>query len=56
MSDETINSITASNYSVTQFLDYYFTKTRVEFRWTGLKQNKVTSDHGKIVTFALFLR
>ena len=37
LSDERINSITASNYSVTPFLDYYGTKTRVEFSESCLK-------------------
>ena len=31
LSHERINSITLSKYSVTRFLDYYGTKTRVEF-------------------------
>ena len=38
LSDERINSITASsNYSVSPFLDYYGTKTRVEFSGSCLK-------------------
>ena len=49
LSDERINSITTSNYSVTPFLDYYGTKTRVEFSGSCLKQDKVTFNHGKIV-------
>ena len=49
LSDERINSITASNFSVTLFLDYYRTKTRVEFSGSCLKQDKVTFNHGKIV-------
>ena len=49
MSDERINSITASNYSVTPFLVYYGTKTRVEFSGSYLKQDKVTFNHGKVV-------
>ena len=49
LSDERINSITASNYSVTPFLDYYGTKTRVEFSGSCLKQDKVTFNHKKIV-------
>ena len=40
--DERINSITASNYSVSPFLDYYGTKTRVEFSGSCLKQDSVT--------------
>ena len=49
MSDKRINSITASNYSVTPFLDYYGTKTRVEFSGSCLKQDKITYTHGKVV-------
>ena len=39
----------ASNYSVTQFLDYYGTKTRVEYSGSCLKQDKITYTHGKVV-------
>ena len=49
LSDERINSITASNYSVTPFLDYYGTKTRVEFSGSCLKQDSVTFNHKKVV-------
>ena len=49
MSYERINSITTPNYSVTPFLDYYGTKTRLEFSRSCLKQDKVTFNHGKIV-------
>ena len=38
-----------SNYSVTQFLDYYATKTRVEFSGSCLKQHKIMYTHGKVV-------
>ena len=44
-----INSITTSNYSVTPFLDYYGTKTRVEFSGSCLKQYSVTFNHKKVV-------
>ena len=54
LSDEKINSITASNYIVTPFLDYYGTKTRVEFSGICLKQDKVTFSHKKVGT--LFMR
>ena len=47
--DEIINSITASNYSATPFLDYYGTKTRVECSGSCLKQDKVTFNQRKIV-------
>ena len=49
LSDEILNSVTASNYSVTQFLDYYGTKTRVKFDGSCLNQDKVTFKHGKVV-------
>ena len=54
LSDEKINSITASNYIVTPFLDYYGTKTRVEFSGICFKQDKVTFSHKKVGT--LFMR
>ena len=44
LSNERISSIAASNCSVTPFLDYYGTKTRVEFWFfvtTGLGQNVI---------------
>ena len=44
-----INSIKASNYSVTPFLDYNGTKTRVEFNGSCLKQDKISYTHEKIV-------
>ena len=49
MSDERINSVKTPNHSITPFLDYYGTKTRVEFSGSCLKQDKVTFNHGKIV-------
>ena len=49
MSDEKINSIKTSNHSVTPSLDYYGTKTRVEFNGSCLKQDKVTFNHGEVV-------
>ena len=44
LSDERINCITASNYSVTPFIDYYGTK-RVELSGNCLKQDQVTFNH-----------
>ena len=49
MPDERINSMTVSKYSVTPFLDYYGTKTRVEFSGSCLKQDKIMYTHGKLV-------
>ena len=48
--DERIDSIKTANHSITPFLDYYGTKTRVEFNGSCLKQDKITFDHGKIVS------
>ena len=42
LSDERINSNTASNHSITTELSYYGTTTRVKFRGSCLKQDKVT--------------
>ena len=49
LSDESINSITASNYSITTKLSYYGTEIRVEFNGSCLKQDKITYNHGAIV-------
>ena len=44
-----LNSISASNYKVTPNLNYYGTKSRVEFYGSCLKQDKATFNHGKVV-------
>ena len=49
MPDEKINSIKTSDYGITPKLNYYGTKTRVEFNGSCLKQDKVTFNHGKVV-------
>ena len=49
LSDERINSITASSSKVTPQLSYYGTKTRVEFNGSCLKQDSVTFNHKKVV-------
>ena len=49
MSDERINSIKTTNHNISPNLDYYGTKTRVEFNGGCLKQDKVTFNHGKVV-------
>ena len=49
LSDQRINSITASSYKVTPQLSYYGTKTRVEFNGSCLKQDSVTFNHKKVV-------
>ena len=49
MFDEKISSIKTSNHSITPNLDWYGTKTRVEFNGSCLKKGEVTFNHGKIV-------
>ena len=49
LSDERINSNTASNHSITPKLSYDDTKTGVKFSRSSLKQDKVTYNHGTIV-------
>ena len=49
MSDERLDSITASNYKIIPELSFYGTKTKVEFDENCLKQGKVTHNHGAIV-------
>ena len=49
VSNEKINSNTASNHSITPELSYYGTKTRVNFDGSCLKQDKATYNHGTIV-------
>ena len=49
MSDETLDSITASNHKSNPELSFYGTKTKVEFNGSCVKQDKVTYNHGKIV-------
>ena len=49
LSDERIDSIKTPNHSITPNLDYYGTKTRVEFNGSCLKQDIVTFNHKKVV-------
>ena len=49
LSDEGINSIKTSNYSVIPYLDYNGTKIKVKFNGICLKQDKITYTHCKIV-------
>ena len=46
LSDEMINSITASNCSITPKVSYYDNKTRVKFNGSCLKQDKATYSQG----------
>ena len=49
LSDEKINSIKMFNHGITANLDYYGTKTRVEFSGSCLKRDTFTFIHGKEV-------
>ena len=49
LSDETIKPPATSDYKLSPQLSYFGTKTRVEFKGTCLKQDKITFNHGKIV-------
>ena len=49
LSDERINSVTTSNYSITPELSHYGTKARAKFSGSCLKQDKATYNHGAIV-------
>ena len=49
LSNERINSITVSNYSITPELRNLCTKIRVKFNGSCLKQDKITYTHGTIV-------
>ena len=49
LSNERINSIKIPDYGITSKLNYYGTKTRVEFNGSCSKQDKITYSCGKIV-------
>ena len=49
LSDEMINSMTTSNYSITPELHHYGTKVRVKFSGSCLKQDKATFIYDTIV-------
>ena len=49
LSDERINSVKRPNHNITPNLDYYGTKTRVDFNGSCLKQDSITFNHRKVV-------
>ena len=53
LSDEIINSVTASSYNITPELSHYGTKTKVKFSGSCLKQDRVTYNHGPIVNISI---
>ena len=54
LADQTIKPPTTSNYKLNPQLNYFGTKTRLEFRGSCLKQDKSTFNHGKIVNIYIF--
>ena len=51
MSDESIKPPTTSNKLLNTSLDFVITKTKVKSKGDCLKQEKITFNHGKIITF-----
>ena len=49
LSDENITAPTTSDYSVNPQLSYLGTKTRLEFKGSCLRQDKITFNHKKVV-------
>ena len=49
LSAESIRPPTRSDNSLAPVLSYYFTKTRVKFTGSCLKQSKIWNTHGKVV-------
>ena len=47
--DDNITAPTTSDYKLNSQLSYIGTKTRVAFRGSCLKQDKITFNHGKVV-------
>ena len=56
LSNESITPPSASNNFLSPSLNYLGTKIRVRFSGRCLKQDKITSTHGKIVKFTLFMK
>ena len=55
LSGETIKPSATSDYKLNPKVNYYGTKTRLEFRGSCLKQDKSTFNHGKIVnTYSVY--
>ena len=53
LSNENITSLSASDYSLNPQLSYLGTKTRVEFRGSCLKQDKIKFSHGEVVNICI---
>ena len=49
--DENITVLTTSDYSLNPQLSYFSTKTKVGFKGSCLRQDKIKYNHGKIVHF-----
>ena len=53
MSNENITAPTTSDYSLNPQLSYLGTKTRLQFKGSCLKQDKVVYDHDKVVNICI---
>ena len=49
LSDENITALTTSDYNLNPQLSYFGTKTKVEFKGSCLKRDKITYTHEKII-------
>ena len=49
LSSESFKAISTSDNGLTPALNYYGTKTRVQFTVSCLKQSKISYNHGKVV-------
>ena len=54
MSDERINSIATSNYSITPELNHFGSKAKAKFRRIWLKQDKTICNYETIVNIYIF--
>ena len=55
LSNEKLDSITASNYKITSELSFCCTKTKVEFNGSCLMQDKVIYNHGTIANIYIYI-
>ena len=53
LSDENIAAPTTAGYSLIWQSSYFNTETKVEFKGSCLKQDKITFDHGKVVNICI---
>ena len=56
LSAENIKAPTTNDYSLNPKLCYFYTKTKIEFSGSCLKQDKIIYDHGKIVNIYIIYK